>query len=122
GGTCPCCARKFKAEPPADMPKGSPFGDNLRALVIYLRFTQGIAFERLSTLLYDMLGLEISEGALVNMLEASRDAFAKQVGAIRVKLLSGTALQSDETGLRVGKSNWWLWVFHHQDSAVFLAE
>ena len=90
GGTCPCCARKFKAEPPVDMPKGSPFGENLRALV--------------------------------NMLEASRDAFAKQVGAIRAKLLSGTALQSDETGLRVGKSNWWLWVFHHQDSAVFLAE
>jgi hypothetical protein len=37
----------------------------LRALVIYLRFTQGIAFERLATLLSDFLGLDISEGALV---------------------------------------------------------
>ena len=36
GGACLCCARKFKAEPPQDMPKGSPFGPNLRALVIYL--------------------------------------------------------------------------------------
>ncbi len=95
GGTCPCCDGKFKAEPPAD-PGGSPFGENLRALVIYLRFTQGIAFERLSTLLHDMLGLEISEGALVNMLEASRDAFAEQVSAIRARLLSGTSLQSDD--------------------------
>jgi transposase len=33
-----------------------------------------------------------------------------------------TALQSDETGLRVGKKNWWLWVFHHEDSAVFVAK
>jgi transposase len=122
GGTCPCCAQKFKAEPPADMPVGSPFGENLRAFVIYLRFTQGIAFERLSTLLHDMLGLEISEGALVNMLAASREAFAAQTDAIRQRLLSGTALQSDETGLRVGKTNWWLWVFHHGDSAVFVAE
>jgi len=122
GGVCPCCAKKFKAPPPADMPKGSPFGENLRALVIYLRFTQGIAFERLATLLSDILGLEISEGALVNMLDASRDAFAAQRSAIRARLLSGTALQSDETGLRVGKSNWWLWVFHHGDSAVFVAE
>jgi len=122
GGACPCCAKKFKAAAPKDMPKGSPFGENLRALVIYLRFTQGIAFERLATLLYDMLGLEISEGALVNMLETSRDAFSRQVSAIRARLLSGAALQSDETGLRVGKSNWWLWVFHHQDSAVFLAQ
>ena len=56
------------------MPKGSPFGTNLRALVIYLRFTQGVAFERLATLLSDLLGLDISEGALVNMLDASREA------------------------------------------------
>ena len=72
GGACLCCARKFKAEPPQDMPKDSPFGPNLRALVIYLRFTQGIAFERLATLLSDLLGLDISEGALVNILDAAK--------------------------------------------------
>ncbi len=122
GGVCPCCARKFKAAPPSGMEPGSPFGGNLRALVIYLRFTQGIAFERLARLLSDILGLEISEGALVNMLEAAREAFAAQINHIRARLLSGTILQSDETGLRVGKRNWWLWVFHHDDSAIFVIE
>ena len=68
GGTCPNCSKKFKAAPPPDMPKGSPFGENLRALILYLRFTQNIALERLSTLLSTMLGLEISEGAIVNIL------------------------------------------------------
>jgi transposase len=77
-GTCPDCGKKFKASPPPDMPKGSPFGENLRALVLYLRFTQNIALERLSTLLSTILGLEISEGAIVNILSASRDAFAAQ--------------------------------------------
>jgi transposase len=47
GGHCPHCAGRFKAAAPADMPPGSPFGANLRALVIYLRYTQGISFERL---------------------------------------------------------------------------
>jgi transposase len=122
GGTCPCCAKKFKAPPPAGMEPGSPFGPNLRALVIYLRFTQGIAFERLARLLSGLLGLDISEGALVNMLDAARDSFATATGAIRARLLCGTILQSDETGLRVGKKNWWLWVFHHDDSAVFVVE
>jgi hypothetical protein len=46
---------------------GSPFGENLRALVIYVRFTQGVAFERLARLLSDIIGLEISEGARVNI-------------------------------------------------------
>ena len=48
GGVCPCCAKRFKAEAPAGLEPGSPFGPNLRAFVIYLRFTQGVAFERLS--------------------------------------------------------------------------
>jgi transposase len=122
GGTCPGCAKKFKAAPPADMPKGSPFGDNLRALVLYLRFTQNIALERLSTLLSTLFGLDVSEGAIVEMLRASRKAFAAQRAAIRARLLAGTVLQSDETGLRVGKANWYLWVCHHEDSAVFVAE
>ena len=122
GGTCPCCAKRFKALPPQGLEPGSPFGPNLRAFVVYLRFTQGISFERLAKLLSDILGLDISEGALVNMLEAARDPFAAQTSLIRARLLSGTALESDETGVRVGKRNWWLWVFHHKDSAVFVAD
>jgi transposase len=122
GGTCPCCAKKFRAAPPADMPAGSPFGPNLRALVIHLRFTQGVALERLQTLLLDAYGLDISEGALVAILDAAREKFVAQTSLIRARLKSGTALESDETGMRVGKKNWWFWVFHHADSAIFLAE
>jgi len=32
GGVCPCCAKRFKAEPPEGLEPGSPFGPNLRAL------------------------------------------------------------------------------------------
>ncbi len=122
GGTCPCCAKRFKAAAPHGLEPGSPFGPNLRAFVVYLRFTQGISFERLARLLSDILGLDVSEGALVNMLAAARDPFAAQASLIRARLLSGSALESDETGMRVGKKNWWLWVFHHNDSAVFVAD
>ena len=122
GGTCPCCAKRFKAPPPQGLEPGSPFGPNLRALVVYLRFTQGISFERLAKLLSDLLGLDISEGALVNMLEAARHPFAAQTSLIRARLLCGTAMELDETGLRVGKRNWWLWVFHHKHNAVFVVE
>lgn len=31
GGTCPCCAKRFKADAPAGLEPGSPFGLNLRA-------------------------------------------------------------------------------------------
>lgn len=122
GGLCPCCGKRFKATPPADLAPGSPFGDNLRAFVIYLRSVQGIALARLVVALRDLFGLEISEGALVAILDDSRPAFARQTSAIKARLLSGTALACDETGVRVGKSNWWLWVFHQGEDAVFVVD
>jgi transposase len=100
GGMCPCCAKPFKAAPPAGLEPGSPFGPNLRAFAIYLRFTQAISFERLSRLFSDLIGLDISEGALVNMLDDSKLAFARAASRIRARLLAGTILQSDETSVR----------------------
>ena len=76
GGVCPCCARRFKATPPSGLEPGSPFGPNLRSFVLYLRYTQAISYERLARLMSDLLGLRISEGALANMLDASRSAAA----------------------------------------------
>src|SRR5260370_18125060 len=67
------------------------------------------------------MGVEISKGALINILKAARRHFAAAGAAIRARLLAGTAICSDETGLRVGKRSWWLWVFHHDDSAFFMA-
>ena len=81
GGVCPCCARRFKAPPPAGLEPGSPFGPNLRAFVLYLRFGQAIPFERLERLMRDLFGLEISEGALVNLLEDSAPEFEVQTGS-----------------------------------------
>ena len=122
GGVCPCCRKGFKALAPAGLERGSPFGENLRAFVLYLRVVQCIPLARLCDLLHDLLGLEISEGALVEILKTSAPAFAKQTSLIKAQLLSGTALACDETGLRVGKANFWQWIFHHGDSAVFVVD
>src|SRR4051812_8474414 len=120
GGFCPCCARRFKASPPAGLEPGSPFGPNLRAFVLYLRFGQAIPFERLARLMRDLFGLEISEGALAKLLQDSAPAFAAQTSLIKQRLLASTVLASDETSVRVGKKTFWTWVFHHADSACFL--
>jgi transposase len=120
GGVCPCCRQRFRAAPPAGLEPGSPFGPNLRAVVLYLRFAHAISLERLAQLMSDLVGLAISEGALVNILAHSRPAFARQASLIRARLLAGSVLQSDETSVRVGKRNWWLWTFHHGADCCFI--
>jgi transposase len=118
-GLCPCCGKPFKAKAPQGLEPGSPFGPNLRAQALYLRYAHGVSFERLSQLFSQVFGVSISEGALVNLISASRDAFARQGELIRQDLFSSDVMASDETTQRVGKKNWWLWVFHHAASAVF---
>ncbi|MEO9130217.1 MAG: IS66 family transposase [Sphingomonas sp.] len=122
GGICPCCAGRFKATAPVGLEPGSPFGPELRAYAIYLRSVQGIPLARLSALFKDLFGLDISEGALVNILRAARSTFAGQAERLKADLKAGTVIASDETGLRVGKKNRWLWAFHHGPTALFLAD
>lgn len=118
---CPCCGQRCRARAPADMPMGSPFGPGLVALVLHLRFSQGIALKRLEALMADVFGLKISAGALSAMIARAAEAFALQAQRIAQDLKRGQVIESDETGLRVAKTNRWLWTFHHGASALILA-
>ena len=119
GGTCPCCRKRFKAAAPEGLEPGSPWGEKLRAAIVYLRMAHAISIERLAGLCRDLFGLSISEGAIVGILKEASKPAAETVKAIKAELLAGSCLASDETGVRVGKKTGWLWIFHHGNSAVF---
>lgn len=111
GGRCGCCGRRFRAEPPADMPPGTPFGPNIHALLLYLHHSHHVGFERLSRIMGELFGLRISEGAIANAfrrladpLEAAREAIA---GALR----GAKVIASDETTTRLDGITHWHWVF-----------
>lgn len=122
GGICPCCAKPFKATAPQGLEPGSPFGPNTKSLVVYLHCHQAIPLKRLAQMMSDLLGLKISQGAIVNLLHGATEAFAHAARLIRSRLLSSTILQSDETSMRVGKQTWWNWVFHHGSECCFVIE
>lgn len=119
GGRCPCCRKRFHAEAPPGLEPGSPWGEKLRAAIVYLRMAHAVSIERLQGLARDLFGLAISEGAIVGILKDAREPVAETVAGVEAELLSGTCLASDETGVRVGKQTGWLWIFHHASSAVF---
>jgi len=122
GGTCGCCGRRFKAEAPAGLEPGSPFGLNIKKLAVYLHCHQALPLKRLAQLYSDLLGLAISEGAIVSLLRAAQEPFACAASRIRAKLLCSSVLESDETSMRVEKQTWWNWVFHHGKDCCFIIE
>lgn len=111
GGTCSCCGKRVAAEAPADMPPGSPFGPGIVALVVYLHTRHMISFNRLVEMLRGLFGLEISEGAIANMLARAGKPFAAEAERIEAHVRASPVIASDETSARVLGQNCWQWVF-----------
>lgn len=118
GGICRCCGARIVAAVPQGLEPGSPFGTQITALAVYLRYVQAISYQRLTHLFADLYGLSISEGALANLFARVKPRFDDRVAVILERLRRSRLIASDETGARVNGRNEWEWVF--QNDAVCL--
>lgn len=117
-GVCPCCSARFTAPAPSGMEPGSPFGPSIQALVIHLHVTQAISFQRLKEMMTTIFGLEISEGAIANILERAQGPMLAAAGRIAEEVRNADVIASDETSARVAGRKWWQWVML-SSSAVY---
>ena len=111
GGRCACCGARATAEAPAGLEPGSPFGQSIAAMVVYLHYAHAIGMERLAMLMDELFGVSISEGAISNILARSRKPLLAATAAIEQVVLASPVVCSDETSVRVKGKNWWEWVF-----------
>src|SRR6187200_1643600 len=111
GGRCACCGVRAVAAAPSGLEPGSPFGQSIAALVVYLHYAHAIGLERLAALMGEMFALTISEGAISNMLLRAREPLLAAAAAIRETVTASPVVCSDETSARVSGKTWWEWVF-----------
>ena len=109
GGHCACCGERAVAAAPAGLEPGSPFGESIAALVVYLHYAQLIGMQRLVTLLDEIFSAHLSEGAISNTPARAREPLLAAAATIRATVLASPVVRSDE--LRVSGKNWWEWVF-----------
>jgi len=96
------------------MEPGSPFGNRIAALVTTLRYSHGISYRRMQQMFSGMFGLEISEGAIANLLLRVKGQLQTEVDGILAALRSARLVGSDETSARVNGKNQWEWVFQNE--------
>ena len=87
GGRCACCGERVTATAPAGLEPGSPFGQSIAALVVYLHYAHAIGMERLATLMDEIFSLSISEGAISNILARAREPLLAAAATIRATVL-----------------------------------
>jgi transposase len=108
---CPACRTVQLGDLPADLPAARQFGPRLEAVVTYLHHEQHIGFERLQALAQDVLGVTLSEGGAVSIIERAGAAAQAVAEAIGDQVRHSRSIASDETSARVHGRNQWEWVF-----------
>lgn len=111
GGRCRGCGRRYRADAPAAMQPGTPFGPGSRALLAYLHHSHHVGFERLSRISAELFGLVISEGAIANIFRRLGANMIAATRAISDRLISARIIASDETTTRTNGITQWQWVF-----------
>ena len=121
--TCPHCGQYNRAKFPSDVQFPVQYGQNLKALMVYLCIYQLIPYERVCETFLDLFGRSMSKATLV---KAVSDCHKNLVGVeetIRELLAGAQVLNVDETGMRVNGIRQWLhvastelltWYGHHR--------
>jgi len=87
------------------------FGPRLEGLVTYFHHEHHMGFERTQTVLQDVLGISLSEGGAVAIIERAGEVAQPEAEAIGERVRQSAVIGSDETSARVNGRNWWEWVF-----------
>jgi transposase len=98
---CPHCRRMNRGEFPSYVPFPVQYGQNLKALMVYLSVYQLVRYDRIRELFSDIFGRSLSTGTLVNAVQESYRNLAGVEERIRELLTEAEILHVDETGMRV---------------------
>lgn len=117
---CAKCGKATSASVP-QAAQGSPFGHRIHALALYLKTNQLFSYQRLQGVFRDLFGLDISQGALMNMFKRTAPIFAASRDDALVALRRAQVVACDETGMRIEGCNGYQWVFCAPDAVVHTA-
>lgn len=123
-GYCGPCRKRVRSRHPEQTSQatgaaGVMIGPRAKALAADLKHRLGVSYGKVSEVLNDTFGLQVSRGgwcqADQKLARTAQPVYAKLVEAIR----QCSVVNADETGWRIGTLAAWLWVFTHQEVTVY---
>lgn len=119
---CPDCGKRCVPEPglTAQVAGQGRFGHRLVSLVAVLREEGRLPFAILQRVVRTLTGLEMSEGALVAMVQRVAEQGKPVVETIREGIRASPVVHVDETGWRQGGRNGYVWTFSTPQEQCFV--
>lgn len=102
-----CCQVEF----PKDVRSRVSYGTNIRALVTYLSCVQYIPYKRLTEVLQDCFGVNLSQGTVDNILQDMSQKSMSVYNEIRNRIEQSSVVGADETGENINGELHWMWAW-----------
>lgn len=112
---CPRCDSMIKGKFPEDMSSPLQYGKGLKAYIISLLVCQMLSLNRAQKMIQSIIGETLAEASLLKFVWRLHLALATWEAASIEKLLTYSAINVDETSLRVDKKNQWIHVYSGED-------
>lgn len=120
---CPQCGCHNRGKFPCGVDYPVQYGQELKALLVYISVFQLIPYERLCEFFSDVFGLSFSKATIAKALKNCNDNLAGYDEIVKQALSRAPVLHVDETGFRVTGDRRWLhvastalltWYGHHK--------
>ena len=113
-GFCKHCNKRVESrhanQPPAANLPHAQLGLNALTMAALLKHDAGLPYRKVTRLLNDLCGLNVSPGALPKQMRRMSQWLDEPYQQIKQQLRQSEFVHADETGARVDGKNWWLWV------------
>lgn len=86
------------------------YDDTVKAFVVYLNVVQFLPYGRIAMLLSEMFGLNISQGSMVNWVNAAKRGAEPAIKEIEKYIKQSSVVGFDESGLYCNKRLDWTWI------------
>jgi transposase len=104
---CPVCQHITAAPFPHEAAAPIQYGPTIAATAVYLSQQQLVPLARACEVLRDLLGVQMSEGTLCELIQKCAAQLVQVEQQIKAALREAQVIHQDETGLRVaGKRHW----------------
>jgi transposase len=92
----------------------------IAALITTIRYGHEISYNRMQQMLGEVFGLDISEGAIANVLIRVKNQLQSEVSGILHRLRSSRLVCSNKTSPGVNGRNQWEWAFQNEQVCLHI--
>lgn len=104
---CPHCGTRNKAIFPEGIINPTQYGNNVKALSVWMKNSGFVSYERISELFNEAFGIKLSQATLQSFDLETAEKLQPYEVILKKKLLQEKVLHADESGMRIeGKLNW----------------